>query len=153
MITTKMQLFKQLFNEYLSSNNESPASLGTFMALKPLYIRTVTVNDIEMRCYKKHLHARWSINLLRDCAKEQNLDLGNINTYVTFFDFLTNSCEKESTTYLSWKCIPNKNTICSDIETKWKDLKDSLKSTSDNDVKVQLMRFEKIDLITEAGNI
>lgn len=79
MITTKE--YEQLSNEYLSSNNESLASLGTSMELKPFYIRSATVNDIEMCCYKKHLHARWSINMLMDCAKEQNLDLGNINTY------------------------------------------------------------------------
>ena len=134
-------------NECLSSSNESPVSLGTFMALKPFYIRSATVNDFEMCCCKKHLHAR----CLKDCAKQQNLELGNINTYETFFDFLNNSYEKESTTHLSWTCTPNKNTIYSDIETKWKVLKDSLKSKSDNEVKVQLMCFEKIDLITKSG--
>ena len=127
-------------------------SLGTFMTLKPFHIRSATVHDIEMCCCKKDLHARWSVNGWIDCVQEQNLDLGNINTYETFFDFSTNSCEKESITYLTWKCTPNKNIICNDIETKWKDLTDSLKSKSDNEVKVQLMHFEKIDLITKAGN-
>ena len=43
-----------------------------------------------LRCVavKKHLHARWSINALIDCAKEQDLDLGNINTYETLFDII-----------------------------------------------------------------
>ena len=39
--------------------------------------------------------------------------------------------------------MPNKITICSDVETKWKDLKDSLKSKSDNEVKAQLIRLKK----------
>lgn len=66
-------------NIFPATMNHQP--LGTSMELKPFYIRSATVNDIEMCCYKKHLHARWSINMLIDCAKEQNLDLGNINTY------------------------------------------------------------------------
>ena len=86
-----------------------------------------------------------------DCAKEQNLDLSNVTAHSAFPDFLTNSCEKESTTYQTWKCTPNKNTICSDIETKWKDLKNFFKCASDNKVKVQLMCFEKRDLKTKAG--
>ena len=56
VITTKP--YKQLFNEYLSSNYESPVSLGTFMALKPFYIRSATVNDIELCCCKKLFPAR-----------------------------------------------------------------------------------------------
>lgn len=79
-------------------------------------------------CYcKKHLYACWSTNALIDFAKKQNLDLGKINIYDIFFEFLTNSCEKESTTNLSWKCTPSKNTICTDIETKRKYSKDSQK--------------------------
>ena len=38
--------------------------------------------------------------------------------------------------------------MCSDIEIKWKDLIDSLKSKSDNKVK---KCFKKIDLVTKAG--
>ena len=68
MITTKM--FKELFNEYLSSNNEPPVSLGAFMALKTFYIRSAKVNDFEMCCCKKHLHASCLINALKDCARQ-----------------------------------------------------------------------------------
>ena len=81
-----------------------------------------------------------------DCAKEQNVGLRNVN------DFLTNSCEKEQITYLSWKFTPNKHTICSDVETKWKDLKNFLKSKSLDKVKVQLMRFEKNRPYKKSGN-
>ena len=84
-VTTKT--YKQLFNEYLSSNNESTVSLGMIMALKPFYIRSATSNDIEMCCCKKHLHARWSINALIDCAKEQNLDLGMLIHMKHFLTF------------------------------------------------------------------
>ena len=82
-------------------------------------------------------------NTLIDCNKEQNLNLDNINAHKTFFDFLSNSCERESISYLSWKSTPNKNTMCSDFEIKWKDLIGSLKSKSDNKVK---KCFEKLTL-------
>ena len=50
------------------------------VTFKPFYIRGVTVNYIEMCCFEKYLYALWSINALIDCAKKQNLDLGNVNT-------------------------------------------------------------------------
>ena len=79
-----------------------------------------------MYCWKKCLHAQWSINALIDCAKMQNIDLGNITSYETFFDYLTGCCERESTIYMPWNCTPNKNKIYEDITKKWDTLKHSL---------------------------
>ena len=77
------------------------------MALKPFYIQTAAASDTEMSCCKKHLHAWWSINALIDCAKMQNIDLGNITIYETFFDYMTSCCEIESTTNIPWNCTLN----------------------------------------------
>ena len=71
MITTKT------YNEYLSSNKESPVSLDTFMAIKPLYIRSMTVNDIEICCCKNQLHVQcckkrfleWLVTFLSEHSK------------------------------------------------------------------------------------
>ena len=116
MINTKR--YKQFYVEYLTSNNNKHVSMGTFMALKPFYTQSATTNDIKMCCCKKHLHAHWAINALTDCAKAQSLDLDTIESYDTFFEYLTSSCEKETTTYLAWECTPNKREFCKDITTK-----------------------------------
>ena len=55
------------------------------MALKPFCVRITIVDDIEICYCKKHL----------------------------FFKFLTKSCEKESSTYLFWKCTPNEKVLVS----------------------------------------
>jgi hypothetical protein len=69
MITIKT--LKQLFCEYLEDHIDMQVSWGTFLALRLFYIRSATTSDIEMCCCKKHLHARWSINALIDCAKKK----------------------------------------------------------------------------------
>ena len=56
-------------------------SYGSFLALKPFYIRSATTKDLEMCCCKKHLHARWSIVALIECCNKQNLNLGTVNDY------------------------------------------------------------------------
>ena len=102
-------------------------------------------------CYcKKHLDARWSINALTDCAKMQNIDLGNITSYETFFDYLTRCCEIESTTYIPWNCTPNKNKILEDITKKWDTLKQSLSEQSDDSITTNFMRFERVELTTKS---
>ena len=146
MITTKT--YKQLYVEYLTSNNDKHVSMGTFMALKPFYIRSATTNDIEVCCCKKHLHARWAINALIDCAKAQNLDLDTIESYDTFFEYLTSNCEKETTTYLAWECTPNKKEFCKAVTAKWENLKASLIERSNDEVTAQLKGFEKLEITT-----
>ena len=148
MITTKT--YKQFHVEYLTSNNNKHISMGTFMALKPFYIRSATTNDIKMCCCKKHLHAHWAINALTDCAKAQSLDLDTIESYDTFFEYLTSSSAKE-TTYLAWECTPNKREFCKDITTKWENLRASLIERSNDEVTVQLMHFAKLEVTTKAG--
>ena len=40
--------FRDLFQKYLAENPLSPVSFGTFLGLKPFYVRSVTTKDIEM---------------------------------------------------------------------------------------------------------
>lgn len=53
---------KCLYTTFLETNIEENVSYGTFLALKPFYIRGPTTSDIEMCCCKLYLHTRWSIN-------------------------------------------------------------------------------------------
>ena len=145
-----MKTYKQLYNQYLIQNEECRVSIGTFMALKPFYVKSATANDIEMCCCKKHLHARWSINALIDCAKAQNINI-DFDSYDSFFNHLITDCDREQSTYLSWKCTPNKDELCENITTKWVNLKNSLTANSNAELTVNLMHFEKIDMTNKAG--
>ena len=49
--------YKQLYHDYIATCINY-VSYGTFVVLKPFYIRGVTKADMEMCCCKKHLHAR-----------------------------------------------------------------------------------------------
>ena len=71
---------KVLFLKYIKSNPEMPVSLGTFLVLKPFCIYSVKTKDIEMRCSKKHLHARWGIQGLIHCATKQQVDLNSADS-------------------------------------------------------------------------
>ena len=55
---------KCLYTKFLETHREHSVSYGTFLSLKPFYVRGATANDVEMCCCKMHLHARWSIQVL-----------------------------------------------------------------------------------------
>ena len=145
-LVTTWQTTERSYNELLTiynlANPTNTVSYGTFFALKPFYVRGVTPADIEMCCCKKHLHARWSIKALLDCAKEQNISLP-FSSYTTFFDFLNEDCEKSETTYLKWSCTPDAKTFCETIEQKWVVLKEEILLQEDTDTKVNMQKFVK----------
>ena len=62
--------YKQLYVDFICENPDHVVGYGTFLALKPFYIRPVKKCDIEMCCCKKDLHARWSINSLLEYAEK-----------------------------------------------------------------------------------
>ena len=97
-----------------------------------------------MKCaaVKKHLHARWSIKALIDCAKQQHISLP-FTSYKTFFEFLNEDCEKLETTYLPWSCTPDAKTFCRDIEQKWDALKEEILLKHDKETKVSMQKFVK----------
>ena len=90
--------FKQLFQEYVAANPNHLVSWGTFFALTP---RGTTTKDIEIYCYKLHLHARWVISDLLTTCKQQKIYLGKVSDYNCFLNYITAECEIESNTYIS----------------------------------------------------
>lgn len=62
-----------------------------------------------------------------------------------FYEYLNSSCEKGTTTYLTWECTPNKKEFCKGITTKWENLKASLIERSNDEVTVQLLSFEELE--------
>ena len=99
---------KELYVKYITSHPDSVVSWGTFLALRPFYVRTATTKDVEVCCCKLHLHARWSVNALIKSGKKQNIDIGLLNDYSSFFNFITSECPTEDQAYISWDCTPDK---------------------------------------------
>ena len=82
---------KVLYHKFLNENPGIKISYGTFLALKPFYVRPVTTKDLEMCCCQKHLHARWVIKLTIENCEKQMIDLGHINDYYVHVFWTSNS--------------------------------------------------------------
>ena len=54
---------KALYTNFILTFPDHEVGYGTFLALKPFYVRGATNSDLEMCCCKLHLHARWSIKI------------------------------------------------------------------------------------------
>ena len=88
--------FRELYAEYIQEKlDHLHVSMGTFVALKPFYVRQSSAKDIEMCCCKLHFHARWSIDALLECCKLQSINLGPVKDYYSFFSYLSENCGKE----------------------------------------------------------
>ena len=106
---------------------------------------------MEMCCCPLHLHARWSINAIIQCAKKQNIPLESFDSYTTFFKALTEQCSNHDYTYISWQCSPDKKTTCQDIFSNWDHLKLFLVESSNGNVTVPFNYFQKTNIITKKG--
>ena len=62
--------FKSLHLKYCNQNPNFPVSWGTFSSLKPFYVEHTSQKDIEMCCCKIHLHGRWAIAAIIECAND-----------------------------------------------------------------------------------
>ena len=90
---------QELYQLCMEKNPNNWVSHCPFFALKPFYIRTETEKDIEMCCSKLHLHARWTVGAMIQCANNQKIDLTFVD-YSPFFNYLTQNCSPGSSSYL-----------------------------------------------------
>ena len=90
--------YSELYQKYIVSHPGHKVSPGTFFALRAFYIRTETERDIEMCCCMKHLHARWSIVALIECATKLGIDVP-FSDYNSFFSFLHEKCQPGTSAY------------------------------------------------------
>ena len=139
-----------MYQKFLISNPNFSISWGFFLSLRPFYIRHSTLKDMEMCCCLPHLHARWSINEIIQCAKKQNIPLESFDSYTMFFKALTEQCSNHDYTYISWQCTPDKKTTYQDISSNWECLKLFLIESSNGDVTVPFNYFQKTN-ITKKG--
>ena len=144
---------KNLWVKYQKEYPNMRVSKGTFIALMPFYVRSANAKDLAMCVCKKHLHARWSISALIDCASKQKIVLP-FKDYTTFFEYLTSDCtDCRETTYIKWECTPNKYTFCDKIATKWSEFKQGIISADDKKTAVNMQHFETVEKITKKGKI
>ena len=143
---------KVLYHKFLQANPGVKISYGTFLSLKPFYVRSATSKDIEMCCCKKHLHARWATKALIENCSKQNIELGKINDYYSFFNFLTKHCTKDTMTHLSWECTPNKDEMCNEISYQWNELKSNILNSDDKATTVNMQHFQTLEVVTKKGN-
>ena len=143
--------YQVLYRKFLISNSNFSLSWGSFLALRPFYICHSTLKDMEICCCLLHLHARWSINAIIQCAKKQNIPLESFDSYTMFFKALTEQCSNHDYTYISWQCTPDKKATSQDISSNWKCPKLFLVKNSNGDVTVPFNDFQKTKIITKKG--
>lgn len=88
--------------------------------------------DIEMCSCKTHLHAFWFIESLMKSAKKRNIPI-SLNSYNSFFDYLTQDCSKGS--------------------SKWFIMKGKLLKAPDPAKIVPLMHFVLLETTSKKGKL
>ena len=145
--------YKKLFHDYINSNSSDyHVSYGTFVALKPFYVRCTTSKEIEMCCCKLYLHARWSVMCMLEIIQKCNIKV-EFDSYETFFDYLTKNCASSSTTYIEWSCTPSKTVVCEEVLQNWVSLKTHLIALVDEKMHAKLMYFKKVEEMNNNGQI
>ena len=146
----------ELYQKYIKTYPVYAVSMGTFFSLRPFYVRGVTTRDVEVCCCKLHLHARWTINALLACLRKHGLDPKEFSDYYSFFEYLTADCVKDEHAHISWKCTPNKSSVCSDITGRWLKFVDELSTFVDvvggDDVTVHMEHFEGVSVKIKCGD-
>ena len=99
------------------------------------------------------MHNCWSIQALIQCATKQQVDLNSIDSYDAFFDYVTSSCEAESTTYISWKCTPDTNKTYEHISDNWSSLKEKIPEQDHRKTTVKFQHFDKIEQTLKSGKV
>ena len=97
------------------------------------------------------MHAQWSVAALVSNAKEQEIDLP-FTDYESFFSHLTNQCEKEETTNISWNCTPSAKEICRHIKNRWEEVKKHIQEKDDKVTTKMMQHFVKEEVTTKDGN-
>ena len=101
---------------------------------------------MEVCCCKIHLHGRWSINALIECAEKSDLQL-SFNDYETFFKQLHSNCPSGEFTYVDWACADGQQ-LCIHAKHEWEAL---LHATTkcDAENRVKMVTFKKIKMINK----
>ena len=126
---------------YHVENPDNHVSYGSFLRLRPFYVRNVSLKDMEMCCCKLHLHGRWCVKAIVNIASKLKITFPAIN-YDNFFQLIYADCGDVDDTYIPWACTPNKKVVCGDISQNYTALTKPLE-TADESVTISFTQFEK----------
>ena len=146
--------YQSLCNKYNTENFLTPVSYGTFLALKPFYIKPAGVKDIEVCVCKIHLHMRNCVKALVQLPSKLNIPQ-HFSGYKSFFEFLSQNCPTtENSLYVPWECTLNPSILCDQITDAWNHIKTKFENiSSSNQPTVNLLRFEKVEIENKNGSI
>ena len=140
---------RQLFSEFLSENQLSKLSWGSFLKLKPFYVREPSPKDVEMCVCKTHLNGRNGFSALKRLLSgflnvrelQHWIGLG----YEEILMEVMGSCYLglDHDTYLAWSCTPDKHTMCKEMCSRWSGLCDIVTKNIPADVTVHLVHFRR----------
>ncbi|XP_066925552.1 uncharacterized protein [Clytia hemisphaerica] len=149
---TVTETMKNLFRKFLTENPDHNISYGTFLSLKPFYVRAAGTKDFEMCVCKKHLHARRSIDALIKVCEKQLIVLDEINDYYSFFNYMNRECtDCETAGYISWECVKEKDKLCKHVSPRWEALSQRILSEHDPNTTVKFEHFVKVEVVTKKG--
>jgi hypothetical protein len=149
-LTTKT--YKELWIKYMKENPDYPVSWGSFTYLRSFYVQSANTKDIEVCCCKVHVEAQRSIDAFIKLCQEQTINIHDIQNYETFFEYLQTVCDTtDESSYVDWKCTPDKNTTCEQIKKRWEELSQEAIRKSDPDVTVPLICFVKTKYTQKSG--
>ena len=140
-----------LYKKIIREQPEHKVSMGTFLNLRPFYIRNVSLKDMEMCVCMLHLHARWCVVAILKLASQLDISLPFID-YTSFLSLLYVNCGTIPDTYIPWECTPNKNEVCDDILPNFSAVMNPL-STADEKAKVSFTHFEQKVQYDENGKV
>ena len=102
--------YRILFSKFREQNS-SFVSMGTFIFLRPFYVRAPNSKDIEMCVCKVHLHVRWAIEALPKLSKMQHIRISFKNCETFFNAIYSSNCvpPEGSAEYIKWRCTPSQD--------------------------------------------
>ena len=148
------ETYRVLLAKFREQNNVS-ISMGTFLSLRPFYVRTPNFKDIEMCVCKVHLHVRWAIEALIKLTQQQHIKTDFPN-YEEFFNVIYSPhcvLPEGSSEYIKWPCTPSAKDVCEEIGKNFNKLKSELISKSDDQVTVKMLQFVKKEEQTKKGKV
>lgn len=140
-----------MYTEHCKSTDSPSVSYGTFITLKPFYIKHATAKDIEYCVCKQHLVARNCIEALLKIARINEVSGLQFDTYESFFQFLYGNCDKVPDLYTSFSCTPDNSTYCDEIAIKWSEVQNIITASCSQNTTVPFTLFEKIEVMTKKG--
>jgi len=146
---TITETMKKLYQNFLLENPEHTISYGTFLALKPVYVRAAGAKDLETCACKKHMHARQSINALIKLCEKELVVLDEIKDYYSFFEHIKKDCGKCKTGHIPWECVAEKNNLCDHIQARWEALSQRILADIEPNTRERFEYFVKVEEVTK----